>query len=41
MADRAENLQKKTIFPSEIVPLSIFLSSLIHHAIGLALVVGA
>lgn len=35
------NLLKKTIFPSEIVPLSIFLSSLIHHAIGLALAVGA
>lgn len=35
------NLVKKTVFPSEIVPLSIFLSSLIHHAIGLALVVGA
>ena len=35
------NLLKKTIFPAEIVPLSIFLSSLIHHAIGLALAVGA
>jgi ABC-type polysaccharide/polyol phosphate export permease len=35
------NLIKKTIFPSEIVPLSIFLSSLIHHGIGLVLVVGA
>jgi ABC-type polysaccharide/polyol phosphate export permease len=35
------NLLKKTIFPAEIVPLSIFLSSLIHHAIGLVLVIGA
>jgi lipopolysaccharide transport system permease protein len=34
-------LVKKTVFPSEIVPLSIFLSSLIHHAIGLALVVAS
>jgi ABC-type polysaccharide/polyol phosphate export permease len=33
------NLIKKTSFPSEIAPLSIFLSSLIHHAIGLALVI--
>jgi len=33
------NLITKTVFPSEIVPVSIFLSSLIHHmiAIGLAL----
>ena len=32
------NLITKTVFPSEIVPVSIFLSSLIHHmiAIGLA-----
>ncbi|MFB3776461.1 MAG: ABC transporter permease [Bryobacteraceae bacterium] len=35
------NLITKTIFPSEVVPLSIFLSSLIHHLIGLALVVAA
>ncbi|HSW50923.1 MAG TPA: ABC transporter permease [Bryobacteraceae bacterium] len=35
------NLITKTIFPSEIVPISIFLSSLIHHLIGLALVVAA
>jgi len=31
----------KTVFPSEVVPVSIFLSSLIHHLIGLALVIGA
>ncbi len=35
------NLVTKTVFPSEIVPLSIFLSSLIHHSIGLVLVLGA
>lgn len=31
----------KTVFPSEVVPLSIFLSSLIHHLIGVALAVAA
>ncbi len=31
----------KTVFPSEIVPLSVFLSSLIHHLIGVALAVAA
>ncbi|MEN6608289.1 MAG: ABC transporter permease [Bryobacteraceae bacterium] len=35
------NLITKTLFPSEIVPLSIFLSSLIHHLIGLTLAIGA
>jgi homopolymeric O-antigen transport system permease protein len=35
------NLITKTVFPSEVVPLSIFLSSLVHHLIGLALVVAA
>jgi ABC-type polysaccharide/polyol phosphate export permease len=35
------NLITKTVFPSEVVPLSIFLSSLVHHLIGLALVVSA
>ncbi len=35
------NLIKKTVFPSEVVPLTIFLSSLINHLIGLVLVVGA
>ena len=32
------NLITKTVFPSEVVPVSIFLSSLIHHLIGVALV---
>lgn len=32
------NLITKTVFPSEILPVSIFLSSLIHHLIGLILV---
>lgn len=32
------NLVTKTVFPSEIVPLSIFLSSLISHLLALALV---
>ena len=31
----------KTMFPAEVVPVSIFLSSLIHHAIALMLAVGA
>jgi ABC-type polysaccharide/polyol phosphate export permease len=31
------NLITKTIFPSEVLPVSVFLSSLIHHLIGLAL----
>jgi lipopolysaccharide transport system permease protein len=31
------NLITRTVFPSEILPVSIFLSSLIHHLIGLAL----
>lgn len=35
------NLITKTVFPSEVVPLSIFLSSLVHHLIGVALVVSA
>lgn len=35
------NLITKTVFPSEVVPVSIFLSSLINHLIGMALVVGA
>jgi homopolymeric O-antigen transport system permease protein len=33
------NLIKKTVFPSEVAPLSIFLSSLVNHLIGLVLVV--
>lgn len=31
----------KTVFPSEVVAVSIFLSSMIHHLIGIALVVAA
>ncbi len=34
------NLITKTVFPSEIVPLSIFLSSLINHLLALVLVLG-
>src|SRR5690348_9997261 len=33
------NLITKTVFPSEIVPVSIFLSSLINHLMALALVI--
>jgi lipopolysaccharide transport system permease protein len=32
------NLIKKTVFPSEMVPVSIFLSSLLNHLLALALV---
>lgn len=35
------NLITKTVFPSEIIPVSIFLSSLLHHCIAIALVVAA
>ena len=35
------NLITKTVFPSEIVPVSIFLSSLISHLLALALVIAA
>jgi lipopolysaccharide transport system permease protein len=35
------NLVTKTVFPSEILPLSVFLSSLIGHALALALAVVA
>jgi len=35
------NLITKTVFPAEVVPVSIFLSSLIHHAIALALAIAA
>ena len=35
------NLITKTVFPAEVVPVSIFLSSLIHHLIALGLVVAA
>jgi lipopolysaccharide transport system permease protein len=33
------NLITKTVFPAEVVPVSIFLSSLIHHLIALTVVV--
>jgi len=35
------NLITRTVFPSEVVPVSIFLSSLIHHLIGVALAAAA
>ncbi len=35
------NLITKTVFPSEIVPVSIFLSTLMHHLIGVTLVTAA
>ncbi len=35
------NLITKTVFPAEVLPLAIFLSSLVHHLIGVALVVAA
>ncbi len=40
LVDQA-NLITKTIFPSEIVPVSIFLSSLISHLLALGLVIAA
>jgi ABC-type polysaccharide/polyol phosphate export permease len=36
-----QNLITKTIFPAEIVPVSIFLSSLVNHLIALALSLAA
>lgn len=35
------NLITKTIFPAEVVPVSVFLSSLVSHALALALAVAA
>jgi lipopolysaccharide transport system permease protein len=35
------NLITKTVFPAEIVPVSVFLSTLISHLLALALMVGA
>jgi lipopolysaccharide transport system permease protein len=35
------NLITKTVFPAEVVPVSIFLSSLVNHLIGLALAIAA
>ena len=40
LVDQA-NLITKTVFPSEIVPVSIFLSSLISHLLALSLVIAA
>jgi lipopolysaccharide transport system permease protein len=34
------NLIKRTVFPAEIVPVSIFLSSLLNHLLALALAIG-
>lgn len=36
-----QNLITKTIFPAEVVPVSIFLSSLVNHLIALLLALGA
>jgi ABC-type polysaccharide/polyol phosphate export permease len=36
-----QNLITKTIFPAEVVPVSIFLSSMVNHVIALGLVLGA
>jgi lipopolysaccharide transport system permease protein len=35
------NMITRTVFPSEVVPVSIFLSSLIHHLIGVGLAAAA
>jgi ABC-type polysaccharide/polyol phosphate export permease len=35
------NLITKTVFPAEVVPISVFLSALISHALALALAVAA
>jgi ABC-type polysaccharide/polyol phosphate export permease len=35
------NLITKTVFPAEIVPVSVFLSSLINHAMALVLLIGS
>jgi ABC-type polysaccharide/polyol phosphate export permease len=35
------NLITKTVFPSEIVPVSVFLSALVSHGLALALVIAA
>jgi ABC-type polysaccharide/polyol phosphate export permease len=37
----SSNLITRTVFPAEVVPVSIFLSSLIHHLIALALVIAS
>ena len=40
MLDHA-NLITKTVFPAEVVPISVFLSSLISHGMALVLVIAA
>jgi ABC-type polysaccharide/polyol phosphate export permease len=35
------NLITKTVFPAEIVPLSVFLSTMVSHLLALALMIGA
>jgi ABC-type polysaccharide/polyol phosphate export permease len=35
------NLITKTVFPAEVVPVSIFLSSLVSHVLAVSLVIGA
>lgn len=35
------NLITKTVFPSELIPMSVFLSSLISHLLGVALMIAA
>jgi lipopolysaccharide transport system permease protein len=35
------NLITKTVFPSELIPVSVFLSSLISHLLGIGLIVAA
>jgi lipopolysaccharide transport system permease protein len=35
------NLITKTVFPSEIIPVSVFLSSLVSHLLGIVLIVAA
>ncbi len=36
-----KNLITKTVFPAEVIPVSVFLSSLANHAIALVLAIGA
>jgi len=36
-----QNLITKTVFPAEVIPVSVFLSSLVNHAIALVLAIGA
>ena len=36
----SSNLVTKTLFPSEVLPVSIFLSNLMHHLIGIVVLLG-